>query len=467
MSENEESKKLWGGRFSGVSDPLMDELNYSIGYDKRLYKVDILGSIAYAHALQDAGLLSLEESTLIEKGLNQVLEEWEQKKFVIKESDEDIHTANERRLTEIIGAVGGKLHTGRSRNDQVATDMRLWLREEIKILLSQLHLTIQNMVEIADENKDIILPGYTHLQRAQPIRFSHWLLNYIFRFKSDYQRLTEILQRVNQLPLGAGALAGNPFSINQKKIAEELQFSEIIPNSILAVSDRDFIIEFLFWASLTGIHISQVSEDLIIYSSKEFDYIQLNERHSTGSSLMPQKCNPDSLELLRGKSGRIFGKLSGFMMTMKGLPSSYNKDMQEDKEPMFDTVDTMKKCIPLIGDVISMLTVNNIKMAEALSEDMLATDLADYLVRKGVPFRESHHHAGQLVLRSEELETPITQLPLNVLKEQHEAFGDDVKDMGGNFEASCDRRNGIGGTSLQSVENQIQSIKQWLASQEN
>lgn len=308
-SEPTVSKKLWGGRFTEGSNELMDTLNNSISYDKRLYKVDILGSIAYCHSLVEVGLLTSEEGKTMEEGLKKVLLEWEENKFKILEGDEDIHTANERRLTEIIGSLGGKLHTGRSRNDQVATDMRLWLREEIKTLISHLNNTIKIMLDKAEENIKLIFPGYTHLQRAQPIRWSHWLLSYIFRFQSDSVRLSQLFDRVNELPLGAGALAGNPFKINSENIAKELDFNSVIPNSILAVSDRDFILEFLFWASLTALHISQISEDLIIWSTKEFNFIRLSEQHSTGSSLMPQKCNPDSLELLRGKSGRIYGKV--------------------------------------------------------------------------------------------------------------------------------------------------------------
>lgn len=353
-----QTTRLWGGRFNAKSDPIMDEFNKSIHYDRRLYKVDIVGSQAYARALARKGILSQEEEESIIKGLDQVKEEWETGIFKIMPADEDIHSANERRLSEIIGSTGGKLHTGRSRNDQVATDTRLWLREQCEKLIADMHKMIELFVQRAEDDVDVIFPGYTHLQRAQPIRWSHWLLSYAWRFKSDAERLSQLKDRFNLLPLGSGALAGNPFELDRLEIAKELGFSGVIQNSLVGVSDRDFIIEFLFWASMTMLHISQISEDLILWSTAEFGFVQLHECYTTGSSLMPQKKNPDSPELLRGKSGRVFGKLAGFMMTVKGLPSSYNKDMQEDKEPLFDAADTLNSCIPLMGSIIHTLTVS-------------------------------------------------------------------------------------------------------------
>ncbi|KAJ9062748.1 argininosuccinate lyase [Entomophthora muscae] len=466
MTHNEDSApqttRLWGGRFSAKSDPIMDEFNKSIHYDRRLFKVDIVGSQAYARALKCKGILSEEEEATIINGLDQVRAEWENGTFKIMPADEDIHSANERRLSEIIGPTGGKLHTGRSRNDQVATDTRLWLREQCEKLEADMRKMIDLFVQRAEDDSDIIFPGYTHLQRAQPIRWSHWLLNYAWRFKADAERLTQLKERFNLLPLGSGALAGNPFELDRLAMAKELGFAGVIQNSLVGVSDRDFIIEFLFWASMTMLHVSQISEDLILWSTAEFGFVQLHECYTTGSSLMPQKKNPDSLELLRGKSGRVFGKLAGFMMTVKGLPSSYNKDMQEDKEPLFDAADTLDSCISLMGSIIHTLTIHPENMKNALSEDMLATDMADYLVRKGVPFRETHHVVGQAVLRSEEQEVPLSQLPLATLKELHPQFESDIASLRGDFAGSADRRNAIGGTSLTQVKSQIQNLREWL-----
>jgi len=457
-----QTTRLWGGRFSGKSNPVMDELNASIHYDKRMYAVDILGSQAYARALQRKDIITQEELDAIVTGLDKVKKEWDDGVFKIQSADEDIHTANERRLSEIIGSTGGKLHTGRSRNDQVATDMRLWLRDTCKVLEAGMHEMIGMIVKRAEEDSDVIFPGYTHLQRAQPIRWSHWLLSYAWRFRADTERLSQLSARFNYLPLGSGALAGNPFELDRETIAKELGFHGVIPNSLVGVSDRDFVIEFLFWASMTMVHVSQIAEDLILWSTAEFGFVKLSDSYSTGSSLMPQKKNPDSLELLRGKSGRIFGKLAGFMMTMKGLPSSYNKDMQEDKEPMFDAADTLEKCVSLLGSIIYTLTIDPSNMKAALSEDMLATDMADYLVRKGVPFRETHHVVGQAVLKSEESDISLCKLPLDTLQSLHPSFDADASALSEDYLGSADRRNATGGTSLTQVKNQIDEIKKWL-----
>ncbi|KAJ2363174.1 argininosuccinate lyase, partial [Coemansia sp. RSA 2611] len=349
------AKKLWGGRFSGETDPLMEAFNESIHFDRRMYAADIRGSQAYAKALCRQGILTADEQQALDSGLSAVLAEWQAGKFEIRSGDEDIHTANERRLGEIVGAVAGKLHTGRSRNDQVATDMRLWLRDEVEALLGFMRELVGALVERAQRDVDVLMPGYTHLQRAQPIRWSHFLLSYAFWFQQDAQRLEQFLPRLNQLPLGSGALAGNPFQVDREWLAQELGFSSVAPNSLYGTSDRDFVAEFLFHGSLTMIHISRLAEDLIIYSTAEFGFVQLADAYSTGSSLMPQKKNPDSLELLRGKSGRVFGDMTGFMMTYKGLPSTYNKDMQEDKEPMFDAVDTLTGSLQITTAVIATL----------------------------------------------------------------------------------------------------------------
>lgn len=309
---SEAPKKLWGGRFSGAVDPLMDAFNASIHFDKRMYAADCIGSIAYAKALAKNGIISEAERDQLVEGLQAVMEEWEAGKFVIVAGDEDIHTANERRLGELIGSVAGKLHTGRSRNDQVATDMRIWLRDEAHKILAHVKELIAVAVARAEKELDVIMPGYTHLQRAQPIRWSHFLLSHAWLWQADADRLEQLIDRFNVLPLGSGALAGHVFNIDRDFLAKELGFKGYIHNSLYAVSDRDFVAEFLFWASLTMTHISRIAEDLIIYSSGEFSFVKLADAYSTGSSLMPQKKNPDSLELLRGKTGRVFGNVSVF-----------------------------------------------------------------------------------------------------------------------------------------------------------
>jgi argininosuccinate lyase len=353
------------------------------------------------------------------------------------------------------------LHTGRSRNDQVATDSRLWLRKEAQELLKVLNELIKTCVERAEKEIDFIMPGYTHLQRAQPIRWSHFLLMYAWMWKSDAERLQQVVQRINQLPLGSGALAGNPFEVDREFLAKKLGFEGIISNSLYGVSDRDFVVEFLFWGTLTMNHLSKWAEDLIIFSSAEFGFVTLSDAYSTGSSLMPQKKNPDSLELLRGKSGRIFGQCAGFLMTTKGLCSTYNKDLQEDKEPMFDCAKTMSSCLRIACGVLKTLTANHNRMRNALTYDMLATDLAEYLVRKGVPFRETHHIAGAAVKMAEQKKTQINQLSLEDLKSLHAAFEADVNEIW-NFEKSIENRRSIGGTSSETVQKQIESLKSWL-----
>ena len=455
------SHKLWGGRFSGETDPRMEAFNASIHFDQRLWRADIQASQAYAKALARAGILTPEEAETLVTGLEQVAQEWAQGRFVLQPGDEDIHTANERRLTELVGPVAGKLHTGRSRNDQVATDLRLWLREEIRTLRQELRGLIRTGVERAREEIDLLMPGYTHLQPAQPIRWSHWLLSHVWPWQRDAQRLDQLAERVNVLPLGSGALAGNPFPIDRRFLAQELGFQDVTPNSMDGVSDRDFVAEFLFWASLTMVHLSRLAEDLILYSTQEFGFVVLADAYSTGSSLMPQKKNPDSMELLRGKSGRTLGHLTGLLATLKGLPSTYNKDLQEDKEPLFDAVDTLASALPIAAGVLATLAVLPQGLAMALTPEMLATDLADYLVRKGVPFREAHHIAGKAVRMAEERGISLPELSLADLRQLHPAFDHDV-DLVWDFEASVEQRDVEGGTSRRAVLAQIQALERWL-----
>lgn len=455
------SAKLWGGRFDEALDPLMERFNASIGFDKRLWEADIQGSQAYAGALARAGLLTADEAGRIVAGLDRVAAEWRGGRFSIRDGDEDIHTANERRLTELIGPAAGKLHTGRSRNDQVATDLRLWLRGELLERGRQLRTLIGVAAGRAESEIDLLMPGYTHLQPAQPIRWSQWLLSHAWAWQRDAQRLQDLLPRVNRLPLGNGALAGNPFAIDRERLAQELGFEAPTSNSLDGVSDRDYVAETLFWAALTMLHVSRWSEDLIIYSSSEFGFVRLADAYSTGSSLMPQKKNPDSLELLRGKSGRVFGSLSGLLMTLKGLPSAYNKDLQEDKEPLFDAIDTLAGSLPIAAGALATLSVDGARMAQALSPDMLATDLADYLVRKGVPFRETHHVVGAAVSLAEGEGILLSDLSLDALRSLHSAFDGDVAQTW-SYRGSVERRDVLGGSSGRAVREQIEELRAWL-----
>lgn len=454
-----EGNKLWGGRFSGKTDPVMEKFNASIGYDQRMWNADILGSLAYVKALEKAGLVTKQEKEDIIKGLQKVKQEWSEGKFILQPSDEDIHTANERRLKELVGTAGGKLHTGRSRNDQVATDMRLWLREHLNVVGGDLKDLITALVGRAKVEIDHLMPGYTHLQRAQPIRWSHWLLSYAWSLLADLERLQGMKHRTNVLPLGSGALAGTPFDIDREFLADELGFTDVTPNSLYGVSDRDFIVEFLFWSTLVATHLSRLAEDLILYGTKEFGFITLADAYSTGSSLMPQKKNADSLELIRGKAGRIFGRCSGFMVTLKGLPSTYNKDLQEDKEAMFDAYDTLVGILQVATGTVSTLRIYPDKMAAALSSDMLATDLAYYLTRKGVPFRDAHGLAGQVVALSESTGKPMETLTLQEMQSVSDKFSADVQKVW-QYENSVDQYQATGGTSKTSVIKQIVKIEE-------
>ncbi|XP_014664013.1 PREDICTED: argininosuccinate lyase-like isoform X2 [Priapulus caudatus] len=415
-SEASKETKLWGGRFTGATDPIMEKFNASIGYDQRMAQADIEGSKAYVKAIQRAGLVTAEERDAIVAGLTAVAAEWEAGSFLLKPGDEDIHTANERRLKELIGAPAGKLHTGRSRNDQAATDTRIWLRGGVRTLRGHLYDLIKVLVLRAEQEIDILMPGYTHMQRAQPIRWSHWLLSYAWALSRDMQRLDELAPRVNVCPLGSGALAGNPFNVDREMLAADLGFATISGNSLDATGGRDFVAEFLFWATMTATHLSKLAEDLILYCTKEFSYVTLSDAYSTGSSLMPQKKNADSLELIRGKAGRVFGTCAGFMMVLKGLPSTYNKDLQEDKEAMFDVYDTMTGVLQVATGTLSTLTVHPEACTAALSSDMLATDLAYYLVRKGIPFREAHGLSGGAVALAEQKGCTIQDLSVQDLK---------------------------------------------------
>uniref|UniRef100_A0A5F9C3U6 Argininosuccinate lyase n=1 Tax=Oryctolagus cuniculus TaxID=9986 RepID=A0A5F9C3U6_RABIT len=392
-----ESGKLWGGRFVGAVDPIMEKFNSSITYDQLLWEVDVQGSKAYSRGLEKAGLLTKAERDQILRGLDKVAEEWAQGTFKLNPNDEDIHTANERRL-------------------KVVTDLRLWMRQTCAKLSALLWELIRTMVDRAEAERDVLFPGYTHLQRAQPIRWSHWILSHTVALTRDSERLLEVQKRINVLPLGSGAIAGNPLGVDRELLRAELDFGAITLNSMDATSERDFVAEFLFWASLCMTHLSRMAEDLILYGTKEFGFVQLSDAYSTGSSLMPQKKNPDSLELIRSKAGRVFGRCAGLLMTLKGLPSTYNKDLQEDKEAVFEVSDTVSAVLQVATGVISTLQIHRENMAQALSPDMLATDLAYYLVRKGMPFRQAHETSGKAVFLAETKGVALNQLSLQELQ---------------------------------------------------
>jgi len=456
--------KLWGGRFSGKMNPAAWELNASLGFDQRLAQQDVRGSLAWAQALGQACVLTLAESEQISLGLQTILIEFQGERFEFQESDEDIHTAVERRLGELIGPVAGKLHTGRSRNDQVATDLRLWLLEHLPILDAALADLQAALIERAETDFDLPMPGYTHLQRAQAILLSHWWLSHFWPLQRDRQRLGQARQRTASLPLGCGALAGTPFPVDRAALAESLGFAAPAPNSLDAVSERDFVAETLFCTALIGVHLSKLAEAMVLFSSAEFGFIELSDAYATGSSLMPQKKNPDVFELARGKSGALIGWLTGMLVTLKGLPSTYDKDLQEDKTPLFNAFDTLNALLPVLAGALHSLKVRPERMRAAIDSTMMATDLADYLVDKGLPFRQAHALAGKAVQYALEQGKALEALSLQEYRALSEGFGPVAIDdeVYGVFDPaySIARRAATGGTAPQAVKEQIQQAKE-------
>lgn len=452
---------LYGGRFAEPSDEDLRKLNDSLPFDQRMAAEDVAGSIAYAQAIGAAGVITSAEAVQLVEGLTIVGRELSSGEFVFREGDEDIHTAVERRLVELVGPVGGKLHTGRSRNDQVATDFRLWALNagsRMDGLLAQLQ---EALIEKAEDHTETVMPGYTHMQPAQPITAAHWLMSFFWMISRDRERLRDSRKRTSASPLGAGALAGTPFPIDRTALASALGFDAVHPNSLDAVSDRDFVAELLFVLAMTGVHLSKLAEDVIIYSNPLFGYITLNDRYSTGSSLMPQKRNADPMELARGKAGRLIGRLSGFLATLKGLPSTYNKDIQEDKEALFDSIDTLHAILPVVIAIIKTLELNPDRMRAALGADLLATDLADYLVRAGLPFRQAHHVVGSAVRLAGTKKVELSQLTFEDFVGLSELFRPDVTEVF-DFDASVQRRAAIGGTAPSAVLAQLESAKAWM-----
>jgi argininosuccinate lyase len=448
--------KLWGGRFTKETNKLVEEFTASISFDQKLAKEDIAGSLAHVQMLGECSIIPLEDAEKIKAGLLKIKEKVDRGEVEFLVEDEDIHMNIERQLIEEIGPVGGKLHTGRSRNDQVATDMHLYLRTKTTELIKLVEDVEKAIIGQAKEHVETLIPGYTHLQRAQPVSFAHHLMAYFWMFERDKERLLDSLKRVNWLPLGSGALAGTTFPINRELVAGQLGFETIYPNSMDAVSDRDFILEFLSIGSIIMTHISRLSEEFVIWSSQEFQFIELDDSFCTGSSIMPQKKNPDVPELLRGKTGRVYGNLVGLLTVLKGLPLAYNKDLQEDKEGMFDTVETLEGSLKLLAPMIESMTVRKDVMRKAINNDFSnATDIADYLVRKGLPFREAHEVIGKIVLYAIQSGKFLLDLSMEEYKEFSLLFEEDIyKVLAPEHVVAV--RNSFGGTSPEQVRAQIE-----------
>ena len=455
---------LWGGRFSQAADQRFKHLNDSLRFDYRLAEQDIVGSVAWSKALATVNVLTAQEQQQLEQALNALLTEVQADPLAIVQSDaEDIHSWVEQKLIEKVGDLGKKLHTGRSRNDQVATDLKLWCKQQVGDLLTAIAQLQQALVETAEANQDAVMPGYTHLQRAQPVTFAHWCLAYVEMLARDESRLQDTLQRLDVSPLGCGALAGTAYPIDREQLAGWLGFASATRNSLDSVSDRDHVLELLANASISMVHLSRFAEDLIFFNSGEADFIELSDRVTSGSSLMPQKKNPDALELIRGKCGRVQGALTGMMMTLKGLPLAYNKDMQEDKEGLFDALDTWMDCLQMAALVLDGIQVKRSRCQEAAEQGYAnATELADYLVAKGVPFREAHHIVGEAVVEAIRQGKALEALPLADLQQFSSVIGDDVYPVL-SLQSCLDKRAAKGGVSPQQVASAIAAAKQRLA----
>ena len=455
-------KKLWGGRFKQSTDALMETFSASISFDKRLYDCDIEGSIAHCKMLARCKIITSGESKRIIKGLQRILRECDEGRFEFSVRLEDIHMNIESRLREIIGPVAGKLHTARSRNDQVCLDIRLYLRKEVEDIVGELNNLCKALVAIAKKNIDHVIPGYTHLQRAQPVLLSHHLLAYVEMMLRDKERFLDAYKRINVMPLGSAALAGTNFPIDRKITAKLLRFPEISHNSMDAVADRDFAAEFCSASALVMMHLSRFCEEIVIWNSSEFGFLELSDAFTTGSSIMPQKKNPDAAELIRGKSGRVFGNLVSLLTLMKGLPLAYNKDLQEDKEPLFDTAETVKVCLRIFTDMMKSANFIPIAKKELEASGFLtATDLADYLVLKGVPFRDAHEITGKTVAFCLEKEKTLTDISLPELRKISKRFDKDVFEHIA-LNNSVDRKNVYGGTAKKQVRAQITRLTKKL-----
>lgn len=451
---------LWGGRFTQAADQRFKELNDSLRFDYRLAEQDIVGSVAWSKALVTVNVLTAEEQVRLEEALSVLLEEVRANPRAILASDaEDIHSWVEGKLIDKVGDLGKKLHTGRSRNDQVATDLKLWCKEQVVSLQEAVHHLQQALVATAEANQDAVMPGYTHLQRAQPVTFAHWCMAYVEMLARDESRLQDTLKRLDVSPLGCGALAGTAYPMDREQLAGWLGFASATRNSLDSVSDRDHVMELLSNASISMIHLSRFAEDLIFFNSGEASFVDLSDRVTSGSSLMPQKKNPDALELIRGKCGRVQGALTGIMMTMKGLPLAYNKDMQEDKEGLFDALETWMDCLQMAVLVLDGIQVKRPRCKEAAQQGYAnSTELADYLVAKGVPFREAHHIVGEAVVEAIAQGKALEALPLADLQKFSSVIGDDVYPIL-ELQSCLDKRAAKGGVSPQQVAQAISDAK--------
>ena len=453
------SEKLWGGRFSKTTDEMINEFQASIGFDRRMYREDIAGSLAHAAMLAKVGILSEKDHAAIEKGLKDILAQIEHGDFDFSVALEDIHMNIEKRLTDAIGDAGSRLHTARSRNDQVALDTHLFVRHAVVDVMAHIRALQQALTESAAQHRDVIMPGYTHLQRAQPILFSHHLMAYFGMLARDFERFQGVYARTDIMPLGAGALAGTTLPIDRQFVAQRLHFERIYTNSLDAVSDRDYILEFLSAASILMVHLSRLSEEIILWCSREFSFVELDDAHCTGSSMMPQKKNPDVSELVRGKAGRVVGHLMAMLMAVKGLPLAYNKDLQEDKEGLFDAIDTVKFSLAVYAQLIRGMKLREDVMRHAVEADYSnATDLADYLVRKGLPFRKAHAVAGQAVAQCISRGIYLADLPIADYQQLSPLFAEDIYDAI-RPETCVACRNSYGGTSYEQAEMQLEAAK--------
>jgi len=456
-------KKPWGGRFKKKTHKTAEMFSASIDLDKRLYLEDIEGSIAHTMMLGETEIITKKESERIVKGLKSIQKEIETGNFPFKEEFEDIHLNIERRLIEKIGDVGGKLHTARSRNDQITLDERLFLRRGIGDIANLIRALSEEFISIAEKNSDSLMPLYTHIQRAQPVLLSHYVLAYYEMLKRDRERYLDCLKRVNVMPLGSGAGAGTSFQIDRNYVAETLNFPQVTKNSIDTVSDRDFIAEFISISAILAMHLSRLSEELVLWSSKEFDFVDLGDEFTTGSSIMPQKRNPDIAELVRGKTGRVYGNLVAILTLMKGLPLAYNRDMQEDKEPMFSTLDTVKSSLEVITEMLRNMKFKHENMKKALTEGFItATDMADYLARKGMPFRQAHEVTGKIVAYAERKGKELLKLSISELQMFSNLFEEDVFDCI-TLEGSISGRKSYGGTARENVLKMIEDAKKEVA----
>ncbi len=455
-----DSKNLWGGRFTGEADRGFVDFNRSFGFDRRLFTADVRASVAHCSSLARAGVLTGEEATKINGGLQTILERGSADAGYFDNLEfEDVHSFVESRLVELIGDAGRKLHTGRSRNDQVATDLRLWLREAVDDLVQRVGAAQEALLDLADSHLGAVLPGYTHLQRAQPILFAHWCLAYFEMLSRDRERLADCRKRVNALPLGSAALAGTSYPIDRESVARELGFDSVSRNSIDAVSDRDFCVEFVGACSLIMVHLSRLAEDVILYSTTEFGFFELSDAVATGSSLMPQKKNPDSMELVRGKAGRVFGHGTSLLAMLKGLPLAYNKDMQEDKEAVFDSFDTVSACLGVTATVLRNLSINEERTRDAASTGyMNATELADYLVRKGMPFREAHETVGRIVVHAIARGLELHELSIEEMRSLSASIEDDVL-ASLSLERTLGTKGQTGGTSPARISEALKAAR--------